>query len=176
MQPIPPGMGFYQPEDNTLRVPIGNYDQSKKFFSYVDSPISRFDIDKQGRLVFVELTLPKYRWVVAELPPVSINKYPIEVAWVDFRKDIDSPAVLTDKNRTRMLIRLSNDLPVLNSPLAEFVSLQVSESGNACGILIDAIVDDIAGRRLAGFRRDLRTIAASASQSASTLNPSPTVS
>lgn len=169
-------MGFYQLEDDTLHIPLGGVAPSKRFFSYIDSPISRFDIDKKGRLVFIELTLPKRFWKKSMSLPCPDLSESAEIRWLDFRKTIGPPEIITDSSNSVVLIVLSDEIPAFTMAMADNVYLQVSDRGNACGVLVSKIIEDNAGRKLAEFRRELKAAPDSTSQSVSSVNSSSTVS
>ena len=152
-QPIPQGMGFYQLEDESLYVQLGGIFESRRFFSYIDSPISRFDLDIEGRLVFFELTVPKRQWKIIENLVTPQIVEPADIRWLSFRKIIELPEILTDQCRTRLYLKLSDEKPALNYYLADKIILQSSAEWLACGILVTGIVDDTGGRKFAEFRR-----------------------
>lgn len=155
VQPIPRGLGFYQIEDDALHVPIGGTFTSRRFFSYIDSPVSRFDLDKEGRLMFIELSVPRSQWQVIDNLNQPAAVEPADIHWLDFRKSIESPELLTDKEHSRISIKLTDETPMLNYYLADLVILQVGQTGHACGILVNEIIDDAGGRKIAAFRREM---------------------
>ena len=55
--PIPSGRGFYQLDEEILFVQIGLFLNSRKFFSYLETDNLLLDIDRNGRLIFIELDL-----------------------------------------------------------------------------------------------------------------------
>ncbi len=155
VQPIPRGLGFYQTEDDLLYVPIGGMNASRHFFSYIDSPISRFDLDKEGRLMFIELSVPKTHWKIADKLTLPDVVEPADIHWLDFRKSIAEPELLTNREKNRLLVILSGESPQFNYYLADSVILQVGQSGQATGIFVNEIIDDAGGRKIAAFRREL---------------------
>lgn len=105
--------------------------------------------------MFCEVTAPKRQW-----QPVDNLEQPkiveaADIRWLTFRKSIDAPELLTDRKYSRLLIKLSDEPSHFNYFLADSVILQVSQSGSACGLLVNEIVDDTAGRKISGFRREL---------------------
>ncbi len=155
VQPIPRGLGFYQTEDECLYVQLGGPSDTRRFFSYIDSPVSRFDLDRQGRLMFCEVTIPKRKWQVVDNLEQPAVVEPADIRWLTFRKSIECPELHTNNERSRLLIRLSAEAPKFNYYLADAVILQVDESGRACSILVNEIVEDTAGRKISAFRREL---------------------
>ena len=63
-EPIPPGRGFYQLEEDSLYVQIGLFSRDRRFFSYLESKNTRLDFDREGRLIFIEVDLPRRQWPV----------------------------------------------------------------------------------------------------------------
>ncbi|HEX2896690.1 MAG TPA: hypothetical protein VHP63_01390, partial [candidate division Zixibacteria bacterium] len=95
IQPIPRGLGFYQNDEENLHVPIGAASFSRRFFSFIDSANTRFDLDREGRIIFCEITSPKKDWQIVENlnPPTAIEA--ADIRWVDFRKTIEPPQLFT---------------------------------------------------------------------------------
>lgn len=155
IQPIPYGCGFYQSEEEVLYVQLGGIFGSQRFFSFIDSPISRFDLDRQGRLLFFELAVPKRKWQIVEEIIIPEKVEPADIRWLNFRKKINEPKLFTDKNHSKLIIKLSDELPEKNYYLSHSIILQVSKTNRASSILITEIVDDIAGQKIAEFRRQL---------------------
>ncbi|MGH8016095.1 MAG: hypothetical protein ACREBV_07890, partial [Candidatus Zixiibacteriota bacterium] len=133
---------------------------------FIDSPISRFDLDKEGRLVFFELTLPKRQWKVVDSLEIPNNVEPADVRWLNFRKNIESPDVTTDKSKSQIYLKLSDETPEMNYYLADKVVVRVASYGTACGILVTEVIDDSAGRKFAEFRRRISDKPPTASLSA----------
>jgi len=156
IQPIPRGLGFYQSEDESLHVLIGGSAASRRFFSFIDSPSTRFDLDREGRIMFCEIAAPKKGWqTIEDLNPPSIIEA-ADVRWMDFRKSIETPEFFTNEKQDRLLILLSHETAEFNYYLAESVILQVSRSDNACALLVSEIVDDSAGRKISAFKKEMR--------------------
>jgi len=155
VQPIPYGCGFYQTEEEALHVQLGGIFGSQRFFSFIDSSISRFDLDRQGRLLFFELACPKRRWQIVEEIRMPELVEPADIRWLNFRKKIKEPELFADKNYSKLLIKLSNEDPVNNYYLSHSIILQVSKNNLATRILINEIIDDTAGKKIAEFRRQL---------------------
>ncbi len=155
IQPIPYGCGFYQTEEESLYVQLGGIFGSQRFFSFIDSSISRFDLDRQGRLLFFELACPKRRWQVVEEIAMPEVVEPADIRWLNFRKRIEDPKVFTDKNYSKIIIKLSDEAPVNSYYLSHSIILQVSKNSKASRILINEVIDDTAGKKIAEFRRQL---------------------
>jgi len=155
IQPIPYGCGFYQTEEEALYVQLGGIFGSQRFFSFIDSSISRFDLDRQGRLLFFELACPKRRWQIVKEIMIPEVVEAADIRWLNFRKKIKEPELFAVKNYSKLLIKLSDEDPVNNYYLSHSIILQVSKSSLATRILINEIIDDTAGKKIAEFRRQL---------------------
>ena len=150
-----PGRGFYQLEDETLYVPVGQFDHSRPFFNYLETADDqvRFDIDRDGRLMLIEIDLPRRRWPVdvsLMTPPIA---EPGDIRWLDFRTRIVNPAILTNERRDLLLLRFAESAPWRWYQLTESVLLQVDSSSHLAAVLVTSIEDDFAGRNLAAFRK-----------------------
>ena len=155
VQPIPHGLGFYQIEEESLHVQLGGGFEFRRFFSYIDSPVSRFDLDRQGHLMFLELPVSKRQWEIVEELPSSEMVEPADIRWLVFRKSIAAPKLFTDQNHSRLLVQFSDEPVQCYYYLADSVIVQVSACRNAVGIMINEIVNDSAGKKIAQFRRAL---------------------
>ena len=148
-----PGRGFYQLEEDSLYVPIGGYSTNRRFFSSIESETVRFDMDKNGELLFIEVSLPRKKWKVDQSLTVPLHATPADIRWLDFRADFDSPPVTTSPDRLIVCVTLSNDKPTETHYLAESVILETVNGKQACRIWITQIVDDAGGREIAAFRK-----------------------
>jgi hypothetical protein len=175
-KPIPKGMGFYQLEDDVLYVPIGGNFKTGRFFSYIDSPGARFDLDNQGRLIFFEVSVPRRLWKKVDTFNESDIALTADIRWINFRNLMDEPEVFNNQNSTKIYLRLSNEPSVSSYFLADKVILKVSENGNAVGILVNEIEDDMAGHKFAWFKRNLEETAWPSSLSSLEIGVSPSVS
>jgi len=155
-EPTAPGRGFYQLEEDALYVQVGPFIPDRAFYSYLESDTVRFDLDRHGRLIFVEVTVPRRQWPVTDeliLPP---RVEPASIRWLDFRNTIPSPVLLTDRRRTRLLLRFLDTPPVRTLHAADSVFLQVDSDSNLTSVWICDIIDDLAGQEIAAYRKALR--------------------
>jgi len=156
---IPFGRGFYQLEEESLYLPIEYVNLQKRFYSYLDSETVSLHIDRAGRLIFIEVNIPRRRWRVKEhfIPPEIAG--PAEARFLDFRKTMAEPKVFCDNNRTNLLILFDNQPAKQNIYLAENLIAQISSLNHLTAIWASDISDDLAGREIALWRRSLRKTA-----------------
>ncbi len=152
----PLGRGFYQREEELLYVPIGHSPDHVRFFSQLESPSVRLDIDREGRLIFIEIAVPRQRWQVDQDFSGPITATPADIRWLDFRSDMRPPEITTDTSRTQLCLGFSSEAPTHNFLLANTVMVQVTDMNTLGRLWITDIADDSAGRRLAAFRRSLK--------------------
>jgi hypothetical protein len=153
--PEPPGQGFYQLEEDSLYVQIGEFDNRHRFFSFIDGDTLRMDFDREGRLLFVELAVPRRTWPVDPGLAAPLPYQSRDIRWLDFRGTIAQPAVTASPDRTLIRLRFSDSAPVRTIALASSVFLQVAEDQSAVALWVTRIDDDFAGREIAAFRRHL---------------------
>ncbi|MEW6050038.1 MAG: hypothetical protein AB1644_03110 [Candidatus Zixiibacteriota bacterium] len=153
-----PGRGFYQRDEESLYVQIGQFDPAHRFFSFLDGDPVRLDLDKEGRLVFIEVAVPRRAWRVESglVPPLAV--LPRDVRWLDFRGRIGLPVVSTNLERSIVKLVLSQEPPAQTIALADSVLLEISAEQTAVAIWVTEIVDDLAGREIAAYRRRGRTL------------------
>jgi len=147
-----PGRGFYQLDESALYVPIGAADKSRHYFSSLESQRMRLDIDRDGRLMFIEVTAARNTWLVIDDIQQPVWAEPADVRFLGFRTTIPDPQMLTDKTRQSLLLRFSPARAVRYISISDGVILSVDEHGSVVSILICEIINDLAGREIALFR------------------------
>ncbi len=155
-EPIQPGRGFYQLEEDALYVQVGPFSKERRFFSYLESPHLRLDFDKEGRLIFIEVNVPRRRWqVVPRLQPPEIVEA-ADIRWLNFREDITTPNLLTTSKQTILCLSFTEADEVQSYYLAEQVILQVDRDQRVTKVWVTDIVDDLAGQEIGAFRKKIR--------------------
>lgn len=156
---LPSGRGFYQLEEDALYIEIGRTESNARYFSHLESNVIRLDIDKQGRLLFIELNVARRHWPVGddlEVPAVSSLA---DIRWRDFRESIADPELNTNEQRSWLQIRFSPDNGGPWYRLAEHVLLQTDGERRLSALWVTDITDDLAGQEIAEFRRQQRLLA-----------------
>ena len=149
---VTPGRGFYQLEEEALYVQVGEYSKRRRFFNYLESDWVRFDIDKYGRLIFIEVSLPRRRWELStQISPPTIAE-PADVRWLDFRSRIAEPRLQTNKRQTHLLIDFMSHHSWRWFTLAEKVFVQTDHEHRLAAVMVIDIEDDLAGEQIAAFR------------------------
>ncbi len=156
IEPTRPGRGFYQLEEEALYVQVGPFTGRRRFFSYLESEHVRFDIDRHGRLIFIEIDLPRRRWRVDTTVTRPRVVRAADIRWLDFRKSIGDPQVLTNMLQTELMLIFSDAPFTHNFYLADSVIAMVADENQLAAIWVGDITDDLAGLGLASFRRDMR--------------------
>jgi hypothetical protein len=150
------GSGFYQLEEDALYVQLGQTDADSRFFSFIEAPNMRLDLDRTGRLLFIEVNAGRHTWIVDDdlRPPPSIGY--ADIRWLDFRREIAAPALSCNATKTSLCIQFS-DLPITRSYcLAQSVIVRTTSEDCLASLIITDIVDDLAGQEIAAFRKELR--------------------
>jgi hypothetical protein len=154
--PLLPGRGFYQLEESSLYVQIGPFLANNPFFSYLESEQVRFDIDKSGRLLFVEIDAGRQSWKVdPKLTPPSFSRH-ADIRWLDFRSEIPDPVIRANQDRTSLHLQFPDAIPHDSFEIADSVILEVTEDQHLAGLFVTDVIDDLAGQEIARFRSDLR--------------------
>lgn len=147
-----PGRGFYQLEEDALYVQVGASSKHQKFFNYLESDWARFDIDKDGRLIFIEVSMPRRHWELSEQIDPPIITEPADIRWLDFRTRIAEPRLLTNKKQTHLLIDFMSPHSWRWFTLAERVFVQTDREHRLSAVMVTDIEDDLAGAQIAAFR------------------------
>ena len=153
---ILPGRGFYQLEEDSLYVQIAPFSNSYRFFSYLESEHVRFDLDREGRLLFVEVSRPRRNWRVVENMSCPSHSYEADIRWLSFRSQMTDPELITDRSRTTLVVRFAPAAKTKTYRVAESVLLEVSDDSTLAAVWITDIVDDLAGQHIAAYRRKFR--------------------
>lgn len=155
-EPIEPGRGFYQLEEDVLYVQVGEFESGKRFYSYLESSNFSMEFDRDGRLIFIELNLPRRLWPVDESIVWPSSVEPADIRWLDFRAHLDMPQISTNDDRSMVAIRLSDKKSAKAFYLASTVALLVDSENLPVGLMIRDINDDLAGAEIAAFRKQIR--------------------
>ena len=156
IEPILPGRGFYQLEEDSLYVQIGSFSKERRFFSYLESDITRFDIDRTGHLIFIEVAVARRHWRVDQrINPPELAEA-ADVRWMDFRRKIKKPSLITSYDRTILMLKFHGGTVFRNYYLADTVMAQVDKNNNLAAVWITDIIDDLAGQEIGTFRLSLR--------------------
>lgn len=151
----PPGRGFYQLEEDSLYVQVGPGGPERKYFSYLESEHLRLDLDRDGRLIFVEVRLPRRQWQVDQnLTPPGIGE-PGDIRWLEFRQRINDPLFLTDESHSILKIEFQPSDSWRWYLPGENVVVQISPDSTLASIWVTEIVDDLAGKQIGAFRKKL---------------------
>ena len=148
-----PGRGFYQLEEESLFVQIGQFHRYGQYFSYLESDNFRIDIDREGHPIFLEINLPRRHWTLDSDFHVPTGIIPADIRFLDFRKQITSPEVITCSDRTAILLKF---LPADQTSvyyISSNILFEVSPANELASIWITDIIDDFAGQELAHFRK-----------------------
>jgi hypothetical protein len=150
---IPRGRGFYQVEEEELHVPIEYPPLRTRFYSFLDSDTVSLHLDREGRLIFIEIPLPARRWKVRSNLVAPEKAELADIRFLDFRETIGNPPIYCDPARQNVMLRFSRSSSTSNYYLAENVIAQTSDDGRLNAIWISDIVGDFAGRGLAAWRK-----------------------
>jgi len=153
---LPRGRGFYQLEEEELYLPIEYAEGKARFFSYLESETVSLHLDKTGRLIFIELTLPRRRWRYKENLIVPERAAIADIRFLDFRQSFKAPSVLCDKTRENLMLRFRRGSSAQNYFLAENLIAQVNDKKELMAIWVTNIIDDIAGREISSWRKSIR--------------------
>jgi hypothetical protein len=154
--PIPSGRGFYQLDEEILFVQIGLFLNKRKFYSYLESENLLLDIDRNGRLIFIELDLTRRRWIVYKKLTVPKIVEPADIRWYNFRDKISSPKIITNSKNDILKMEFSGNSKPLYYHLADKIIVETTESKNLTAIWIVDIIDDFAGNEIGEFRKKKR--------------------
>ena len=149
----PYGRGFYQLEEEELYLAVEYPNERPRFFSYLESNSLSFHFDRRGRLIFIELLLPRRRWKVKNELILPEKAQKADMRFLDFRNQFVEPSIFCDRTRENLMFRFGPGPAAHNYYLAENLIAQVSPSGRLVTLWVSDIVDDIAGREIFTWRK-----------------------
>jgi hypothetical protein len=150
---IPFGRGFYQLEEEILYLPLEYTGERYRFHSCLESKSVILHIDRRGRLLFIELNLPRRRWQYRKNLIMPERAETADIRFADFRCQFTEPTVLCDKIRETVMIRFSRGPARNNYYLAENLIAQIDKDNHLVAIWAYQIEDDLAGREIAAWRK-----------------------
>lgn len=150
---IPIGRGFYQLEEDTLYVQLAPYDPAHRFFNYLESDLIRFDLDKHGTLLFVEIREARRRWEVVEDLTVPHYAQPSDIRWLDFRVALPPARFFTNPDHDLLMVEFSDRPTASSYQPAWSVIVDCDDTGSVARVWVTDIVDDLAGQDIAAFRK-----------------------
>ena len=157
-EPLRPGRGFYQLEEDTLFVQVGQFSDKQKFFSYLESDNIRFDFDRHGRLIFIEVASANRQWengTELKFPKIAET---VDIRFLDFRKKINQPLLITNNNNSLLKIEFGYSDKLLHYYLAENIIASVDDNANLMAVWIENIIDDLGGKKIRAFRKSNRPV------------------
>ena len=153
---IPRARGFYQMEEDTLYFPIETGQSRSHYFSFLDSEFVSLQLDRDGRLIFVEIILPRRRWQVEPNLVHPEQSVPGDIRFLDFRERFDEPEILCDSHYQTVYIKFSSRSAKFTYRLADNVLVQVDAHDHVTATWLSGITDDRAGKRISAWRKALR--------------------
>lgn len=150
------GRGFYQLEESALYVQISQVTPDSRFFSYLEADNCRLDLDRNGRLIFIEVNAGRHTWKVVEdlVLPKSIGY--ADIHWLDFRERIDNPEIFTSPDKTMICLQFSREPVTASYFLADTVLVQTHGDNLLTAIIVTGITDDLAGQEISAYRKEVR--------------------
>jgi hypothetical protein len=150
---IPRGRGFYQLEEEELYLPvIQNPEQKGRFFSYLESDNVSLQFDRDGHLIFIEVAVPRRRWTEQRSFTIPGKVRTADIHFLDFRDSLSKPEIFC--NPTREILKLQ--FMYTSGPfyyLAENLIAQIDAQSWLAAIWVTDIIDDLAGREIAAWRK-----------------------
>jgi hypothetical protein len=153
---IPEGRGFYQLEEEALYLPLQYSGKNGRFFSYLESDTTVLHLDRDGRLMFIEISLPKRKWIVREDLVGPEQAALADIRFLDFRTHFPRPAIFRDLTCENVMVRFNSGPSKYNYRLATNLIAQVSEDKTLMAIWAWDIIDDTAGQAISNWRKSLR--------------------
>ena len=155
-EPIMSGRGFYQLEEEALFVQIGLFTNNRRFYSYLEAAGLTLDFDRQGRLIFVEVDIPRNQWVIQPELVVPRVVEPADIRWLNFRDTIRQPSFQTNDRRDLLKLSFGQSAQLLSFYAADSIVVQTDLFHTLMALWVSDIRDDLAGRKIRTFRKHSR--------------------
>ncbi len=145
--------GFYQIEEEKLYVQIGQFAKTGQYFSYLESKNCRLEIDRHGYLIFIVITTPRRNWNIMNNLDIPSPASERDVKFIPFRKTIKPPQIQTTPDQKDLKICFFESTETICLKLNDYIMIEVNSSDELAAIWIINILDDLAGKKLASFRK-----------------------
>lgn len=151
IQPV--SRGFYQVEEDVLYIPLF---PGGKFYSFLDSDDVVFDIDQTGRLLFIQVRVPRHKWHIRKALRLPAAYTTADIRFLNFRDTL--PPVVIETNPHESLLRLTFSDEKANAAyaIADNLLVETTASETLKTIWILAIENDRAARTMAAWRKQAR--------------------
>ncbi|UCG62410.1 MAG: hypothetical protein JSV52_03745 [Candidatus Zixiibacteriota bacterium] len=155
-EPILPGRGFYQLEEEALFIQVGPFVSSRRFYSYLEGTGILLHFDRHGRLIFVEIEMARRHWRLNPHLKAPTVVEPADIRWLNFRNSIKPPRIETNARRTVVKLSFEDTVEARSYYAADSVIVQSDPSDRLCALWVTDITDDIAGQEIGFFRKKSR--------------------
>lgn len=157
-EPIRPGRGFYQLEEDILFIQVGRFSFRRRFFSYLEARNCWLDFDRDGRLIFIELNTPQKQWETVDSLKAPEVVEAADIRFLNFRERIPEPKIFTDPNQSLVKIKFGNNGGGMFYYLGEDVIAETDKDQNLDAIWVNKITTDFAGREIRKYRKENRLV------------------
>ena len=103
--------------------------------------------------MLIEVDFARRRWAVDGSLKAPLIIEPADIRWLDFRQKMPDPELITNSQRSLLLIQFAPNQSSRWYSLAEDVLIQIDSNCHLNALLITTIEDDLAGRQIAAFRK-----------------------
>lgn len=145
--------GFYQVEEDSLYVP---FHPARPFFSYLDSDRISLQTDNKGRLVFLQLLLPRTSWKVDPKLTRPEPGLTADIRLLDFRERLPEVEIESTADKSVVHIAFSGSAGTTAYHLTESVICEVTSDARLAAVWITGIEDDRAASRMAAWRKRMK--------------------
>ena len=154
--PIRPGRGFYQLDEESLFVQIGQFTEKKHFFNYLENDTILFDLDRVGQIIFIEIAKAKRHWEQVENLTVPLNAEHADIRWLNFREKLPDANIKTDTDYKTVKIEFFENHSPLYYILSESVIAETTKEHLLTAVWVLAYDEDAGGQSIKRFRRKKR--------------------
>lgn len=157
-EPIRPGRGFYQLEEDILFIQVGRFSFRRRFFSYLEAPNCWLDFDRDGRLIFIEMNTPQRQWETkSELSSPEVVEA-ADIRFLNFREKIPAPQIFTNPKQDLVKIKFGDNGGGMFYYLGEDVIAETDQNQHLSAIWVNKITTDFAGREIRKYRKANRLV------------------
>lgn len=144
--------GFYQVEEDILYIPIF---PGGRFFSFLDSAQITIDVDRKGRLLFIQVMIPRRQWRIRRTLKPPDKPEPADIRFLGFRDSIPPAQIESTPDHSCLRILFAHQSGTMSYGVAEHLIFDVTADGKLSTIWLTAVGDDRAARGMAAWRRQM---------------------
>jgi len=151
-QRVPQARGFYDTLEESLNIVIK---ARGKFYSYIQGQHYSVDLDRRGRLLGIEIFLPRKEWIVKSDLMISNDCPPRQISILEHRLEVEPLGIFTTHNRNICRLAFTEEKISYKYRVAQNVIFEVNVLDELSAIWMLNLEDDFGFKKEMDFRKGI---------------------